>query len=53
MMSMVDTVRVLANVSSCCRSLAAPVAQYGSRYVLPSFRLYKGSMLRIDDAHEV
>ncbi len=43
---------VLAKVSTCCCSSAAPVAHYGSRYFLPSFRLYKGSMPRADDAHK-
>lgn len=43
--------QVFAKVSSCCCSSAAPVAHYGRRYAFPSFRLYKGSMLRADDAH--
>ncbi len=43
---------MLAKVSSRCCSSAAPVADYVSRYVLPSIRLYKGSTPRADDAHK-
>jgi hypothetical protein len=42
----------LVEVSSCCCFSVAPVVNYGRRYVLPSFRLYKGLMLKADETHK-